>query len=48
MTTKANLKPCQTTEIELFPQVVTGFRGALKTLPNMEQKMDKGWNVLQK
>ena len=26
--------------MELFLQVVTGFRGELRILPNMEQKMD--------
>ena len=25
--TKVSSKPCQTSEMELFPQVVTGFRG---------------------
>ena len=40
MAAKANSKPCQTSEMELFPQVVTGFRGELRILPNMEQTMD--------
>ena len=40
MATKANSKPCHTSEMELFLQVVTGFRGELRILPNMEQKMD--------
>ena len=40
MATKANSKPCQTYEMKLFPQVVTGFRGELIILPNMEQKMN--------
>ena len=31
--TKINSKPCQTAEMELFPQVVTGFRGELRILP---------------
>ena len=31
--TKANSKPCQTAEMELFPQVVTGFRGEFRILP---------------
>ena len=31
--TKVNSKPCQTAEIQLFLQVVTGFRGELRTLP---------------
>ena len=31
--TKVNSKPCQTAEIELFPQVVTCFRGELRILP---------------
>ena len=26
---------CQTSEMELFPQVVTGFRGKLRILPNI-------------
>ena len=30
--TKLNSKPCQTAEMELFPQVVTDFRGELRTL----------------
>ena len=34
MTKKANSKPCQTSEMELFPQVVTGFRGEVRILPN--------------
>ena len=29
---KVNSKPWQTAEIELFPQVVTGFRGELRIL----------------
>ena len=33
MATKANSRPCQTSEMELFPQVVTGFRGELRILP---------------
>ena len=40
MAAKANSKPCQTSEMELFPQVVTGFRDELRILPNMEQTMD--------
>ena len=31
--TKVNSKPCQTAEMELFPQVVTSFRGKLRILP---------------
>ena len=31
--TKVNSKPCQRVEMELFPQVVTGFRGELRILP---------------
>ena len=34
MATKANSKPCKTSEMVLFPQVVTGFRGELKILHN--------------
>ena len=30
--TKVNLKLCHTAEMELFPQVVTGFRGELRIL----------------
>ena len=29
MAKKANSKPCKTSEVELFPQVFTGFRGEL-------------------
>ena len=35
MATKVNLKPCQTSEMELFPQVVTSFRGELRILPKI-------------
>ena len=31
--TKMNSNPCQTAEMELFLQVVTGFRGELRILP---------------
>ena len=31
--TKANSKPCETAEMELFLQVVTDFRGELRILP---------------
>ena len=31
--TMVNSKPCQTVEMELFSQVVTGFRGELRILP---------------
>ena len=31
--TKVNSKPCQTAEMELLQQVVTGFRGELRILP---------------
>ena len=30
MAAKANSKPCQAPEMELFSQVVTGFRGELR------------------
>ena len=33
--TKVSSKLCQTSEIELFPQVVTGFRGELRILSNI-------------
>ena len=39
MATQANSKPCQTSEMELFPQVVTGFRDELKFLPNTEMDL---------
>ena len=32
MATKTNTKPCKTSEMELFSQVVTGFRGELRIL----------------
>ena len=35
MAAKANSKSCQTSEMELFPQVVTGFGGELRILPNI-------------
>ena len=35
MATKANSKACQTSEKELFPQLVTSFRGELKILPEI-------------
>ena len=31
--TNQNSKPCQTVEMELFPQLVTGFIGKLRILP---------------
>ena len=34
--TKVNSKTCQTADMELFPQVVTSFRGELKILPYIE------------
>ena len=33
--TKVNSKLCQTSEMELFPRVVSGFRGELRILPNI-------------
>ena len=33
--TKVSSKLCQTSEMELFPQVVSTFRGKLRTLPNI-------------
>ena len=33
--TKVSSKRCQTSEMELSPQVVTGFRGKLRILPNI-------------
>ena len=38
MDTKANSKSCQTSETELFPQVVTGFRDELRILPNIKDR----------
>ena len=35
MATKVNSKLCQTSEKELFPQIVTAFKGELKILSNM-------------
>ena len=35
MTKKANLNPFETSEMELFPQVVTGFKGELRILRNI-------------
>ena len=32
MATKANSKPCQTSVMELFLQVLTGYRGEFKIL----------------
>ena len=33
--TQANSKPCQTSKMELFPQVVTGYRGKFRILPDI-------------
>ena len=33
--TKVSSKPCQTSEMELFLQVLTGFRDELRILPNI-------------
>ena len=33
--TKVSSKPCQISEMELFRQVVTGFRGELRILSNI-------------
>ena len=35
MATKANSKPCLRSEMELFPQDVTGFRGKQGILQNI-------------
>ena len=35
MATKANSKPCQTSEMDLFPQIVTGLRGELIIMSNI-------------
>ena len=36
MATKANSKPCQTSKMELLPQIVTVFKGELRILPNIQ------------
>ena len=33
--TKGSSKPCQTSEMKLFPQIATGCRGELRILPNI-------------
>ena len=38
MAAKVNSKSCQTSETELFPQVVTGFRDELRMLPNIKDR----------
>ena len=35
MATKANSKPCQTSEMVLFPQIATGLTGELIIMPNI-------------
>ena len=35
MATKGNSNSCQTSEMELFPQVFTGFTGELGILPDI-------------
>ena len=37
--TKVNSKPCQTGEMELFPEVVTNFRGELRILPTSKLEL---------
>ena len=39
MATKANSKPCQTSETDLFPQVVTGFMGEIRTCQNSKMEL---------
>ena len=39
MATKANSKPCQTSETDLFPQVVTGFMGEIRNCQNSKIKL---------
>ena len=34
MPAKTNSKPCQKSEMELFPQIITGFRGEIRILQN--------------
>ena len=38
MVAKANSKPSQSSETELFLQIVTGFRGKLRILPNTQHE----------
>ena len=33
--TKVNSRPCKISKMELFPQIVTGFRGELRILSNI-------------
>ena len=35
MATKANSKSCKTFQMEHYPQIVNGFRGELRILPNI-------------
>ena len=44
--TKVNSRPWQTSEMELFPKVVTGFRGASEG--NSESFKHLRWSFLQK
>ena len=37
--TKVNPKPCQTSEMRLFPQAVTGFRSELRILPTSKMEL---------
>ena len=39
MATKSNSKPCQASEIELFPQVGTDFRGELESCQTSKMKL---------
>ena len=36
MASKANSKPCQISEMELFPQVLTGYKDEFRILPNIK------------
>ena len=41
MVIRENAKPCQTSEMVLFPQIATGFRGKLGTSPLSNIKIVK-------
>ena len=41
MVIRENAKPCQTSEMVLFPQIATGFRGKLGTFPLSNIKIVK-------
>ena len=41
MAKKMNSKPCQTSEVEIFPKVVTGCKAEFKTLQIPKMKPQK-------